>query len=325
MRLKIVILVLLIAICGAADALTFVQEVSVSGNGNLSAKTTTDGAKDDVVGNGEQNYSRNLNLEEGSTTLVSEYHLISNLEERKNRYYAQVRSSGGLEHFISVYSSSDINALSSMSQSGYSVETDYEVEAKMAELSEAITDVDKDSYNDDKKQSRIVETEATGNVVLTSKLSDDGGVKERDFGWNASKMLEDLDRVAKSAETPPPADTWLQKLQNETIAGAGVPGEGGASWESEEIAGAEVPEVRDASLESEEIASAGVPEVGGALWESEDVEDFDPSKLKVRFKGLPLGRYSEIYRTGDNTPKTYTLDNNVNDSRPMIFLGGSRV
>ncbi len=312
MRLKIIMLVSLITICGAADALTFVQEVSVSGNGNLSAKTTTDGAKDDVVGNGEQNYSRNLNLEEGSTTLVSEYHLVSNLEERKNRYYAQVRSSGGLEHFISIHSSSDINALSSISQSGYSVETDYEIEAKMAKLSEAITD--EDGYNDDKKQNRIVETEATGNVVLTSKLSDDGGVKERDFGWNASRMLEDLDRVAKSAETPPPADTWLQKLQNETIANAGVSEVGGASWESEETAGAE----------SEKTVGAGVPEIGGASWESEADDDFDESKFGVIFKGIPVGRYSEIYRTGDNTLKTYIPGKNINDSRPVIFLGGIR-
>lgn len=197
MRLKIIILVSLIAICGAADALKLLEEISVEGNGAISAKTTTDVAKDEVNGTGEQEYKRDLDLQEGATTLISEYHLTSNsnLQEKSNRYYAQMNSPGGLEHYISVNSASDINSVSTITQSDYEVSTDYDIEANMADMSEKITNWD--NVYDDKSGNEIAKTEAYGNFSVKSELYDDGGVKKL-TGFDPKSMMNMLNAVEMS-------------------------------------------------------------------------------------------------------------------------------
>jgi hypothetical protein len=197
MWLKTIILVSLIAICGAADALKFLEEISVEGNGSISAKTTTDVAKDAVNGTGEQEYKRDLDLQEGATALKSEYHLTSNLQGKSNRYYAQMNSPAGLEHYISVTSASNIDSVSTISQSDYEVSTDYDIEANMAEMSEKITNWD--NVYDDKTGNEIAKTEAYGNFSVKSELYDDGGVKKL-TGFDPESMLNMLDAVEMSGE-----------------------------------------------------------------------------------------------------------------------------
>ncbi|HOO52653.1 MAG TPA: hypothetical protein PLM24_02590 [Methanothrix sp.] len=200
MRLKVIILVSMVAICGAADALEFVQEISVEGNGGLSARTTTDAAKDAINGTGEQEYVRNLNLQESATNLRSEYHLISNLQEKTNRYYAQMNSPSGLEHFISVDSASNIDSVSTITQSEYVVSTDYDITAKMAEMSERITSWD--DSDDGKTGNKIAETETSGNFSVKSQLTDDGGMVDKPTGFSPAEMLEMLESVEIIGEFP---------------------------------------------------------------------------------------------------------------------------
>ena len=200
MKLKIIMLVILIAICGAAEALEFTQEISVVGNGGLSARTTTDAAKDEVNGTGEQEYTRNLNLQENAATLTSEYHLTSNLQEKTNRYFAQMNSPSGLEHSIWVNSASDINSVSTITRSDYLVSTDYDIEANMAEMSESITSWYDSSEG--KTGNKIAETEILGNFSVKSQLADDGGLAAKPTGFSPDDMLEMLEAVEMVGELP---------------------------------------------------------------------------------------------------------------------------
>ena len=209
MRLKIIIFALMIAICGAADALTFDQRVYVEGNGNLSARTTTDAAKDAVVGCGEQEYARNLNLGEGATNLISNYYLNSTLDERKNRYYVEMNN-GLLEHYMDIYSSSYIESVCSIDQSAYGFETDYSVDVKMGKLSEGI--LEWDNYDDSKTETKIAETEVEGNFVLQSNLSDEVKRTERIIGWDPNLLMEMMDSVANASATPPPSEEPISEL-----------------------------------------------------------------------------------------------------------------
>lgn len=193
MRLKIIMLVSLIAICGAADALEFTEEISVAGNGSLSARTTTDTAKDGVNGTGEQDYTRNLNLQENAATLTSEYHLTSNLQEKTNRYYAQMNSPTGLEHSIWVNSASDINSISTITRSDDLVSTDYDVETNMADMTESITSWYDSSEG--KTGNKIAETEIHGNLSIKSQLTDDGEMVDKPIGFSPDEMLEMLEAV----------------------------------------------------------------------------------------------------------------------------------
>lgn len=210
MRLKVMLLVSILVIWGAADALTFNQNIFVEGNGNLSARTNTEAAKDAVVGSGEQQYLRNLILDEGNTTLTSKYNLVSNLTERKNRYYVQMNSQKGLDHFISIESSSDIDSSSSIYQSGSTAITEYVVGVKMGKLSEGITYWD--DYEDGKTGRKIADTEVSGNFTMRSQLSDEERRKPIP-GWSADKLLEQLDNAAKLAETVPPEEQVFAKLR----------------------------------------------------------------------------------------------------------------
>lgn len=286
MRLKIIMLVSLITICGAADALTFNQSIHVEGDGNLSATTTTDAAKDAAIGKGEQEYSRDLYLGEGATNLVSKYYLTSDLDEIKNRYYVQMNGRG-IEHKMDIHSSSDINSVSSINQSGSSVKTDYAVDVKMGEMSEGITFWG--DYDDGTTGSKIAETEVSGNFTLHSKLSDEEKVKEVP-GWSADQLLEQLDNAAKTAETVPPEEQVFTELKAKA-------------------------EETTMNAMAEEGIDEGFVVFGGTQVTPE---------LVVDFKGVPLGLYAKIYRTGDIEPKIYKAGQNRSDIRPMIFLGGKR-
>jgi hypothetical protein len=199
MRLKIIILVSLIAICGAANALTFDQRVSVEGSGNLSARTTTDAAKDGVNGAGEQEYTRILNLQENAATLTSEYHLTSNLLQNKtNLYYAEMNSPSGLQHSIRVNSASDINSISTITRSDYLVSTDYDIETNMADLSESI--ISWYDSSEGKTGNKIAETEIHGNFSIKSQLTDDGGMAAKPAVFSPERMMEMLEAVEMAGE-----------------------------------------------------------------------------------------------------------------------------
>ena len=192
MRLKIILFVSLLAICGGADALTFVQEISVQGDGNLSAKTTTDAAKDAVVGTGEQSYKRELGLQEGATTLTSKYQLVSSQRGTNNRYFTQMNSLAGLEHSVTVTSFSDIDSESSIAQSEYEVDTSYNIDAKDGVMSESITDLQ--DLSKDKTGHKLVETFIEGSFLVKSEFYDDGGVKKL-MGFSPEALLNQLDAV----------------------------------------------------------------------------------------------------------------------------------
>jgi len=212
MSLKIIILVLLIAICGAANALSFSQEISVSGNGNLSAKTDTDFAKDAVDGSGEQEYSRGLMLQEGSTQLTSKYHLTSTQPGEKNRYYTQMNSLVGLEHSMSVTSFSNIDSESVIKQTDYEVDTSYNIEADDAVMSEKITDMADLSV--EKTGRNIVETSIEGDFVAKSEFYDDGGVKKL-VGFTPGQLRNELEAVEMGGAIPPEGEGGIVFLYGE--------------------------------------------------------------------------------------------------------------
>lgn len=212
MRLKIVILVSLIAICGTADALAFSQQISVFGSGNLSAKTDTDAAKDAVDGAGEQEYERYLMLQEGSTQLTSEYHLTSGQPREKNRYYTQTNSLIGLEHSVSVTSFSNVTSKSIIKQTDYEVDTSYNIKAEKAEMSEKITDLADLSV--EKNGHKIVETYIKGDFVAKSEFFDDGGVKKME-GYNPQNLLNEMNAAEMAGEIPLETDGGIEILYGE--------------------------------------------------------------------------------------------------------------
>lgn len=196
MRLKIFILISMMMICGAAVALQFNEKIVVEGGGDLFARTNTDAAKDQVNGTGHQNYTRNLDLQKSITSLKSEYHLKGNLSEGTNHYYAEMNSPYGLKHFISVYASSNIDSISTISQSDDKVSTDYNIQSNMATLSESITD-----SGDGKTRNDIAETQISGNFTIESKVVDDGTNRERPSGSSPEDMLEMLESADISGDT----------------------------------------------------------------------------------------------------------------------------
>jgi len=216
MRLKIFILISLMVICGAVAALQFNEKIEVVGGGNISARTTTDAAKDAVVGCGEQKYTRNLSLGEDATKLISNYYLNSTIDEKKNRYYVDMNN-GLLEHYVDIYSSSNITSVCSIDQSASGFKTDYSVDVKKGKLSEGV--LERDYYDDSTTESKIAETEVEGNFVLQSNLSDDVKRTERIIGWNPNLLMEMMDSAANtSAEAALQSDEEsLSQTWGETV------------------------------------------------------------------------------------------------------------
>jgi len=206
MRLKIIILVSLIAICGAADALEFVQEISVAGNGGLSARTNTDVAKDQVNGSGEQNYTKILKLEDGRSNLVSNYDLKNGSANRSSYYYVEMRNQiGGLTHSFQVYANSEIKSECSIQQNEETVSTIYGVRSSgNATLAESVTRIDPDRK---KSPETIIETNISGNFSINSKLSDK---VPKPPGDSVESLLAKLNAVDLSGDTPVEEDRTQQ-------------------------------------------------------------------------------------------------------------------
>jgi hypothetical protein len=201
-------------------------KVSVSGGGELYAKTSGPGVNDYLDAFGEQIYSRKMTLTKDEQKLETEFKLSNNSESvasgidldlkyptgyervvkpdnlymldqyHVNKYSIAMKRNKILTHLVSI-TSDDISQMTgkfSIDHKKQQVTTKFAVNANNSKLFELIGELNP------KPKNSIAETRVAGNFTFSSGMTDDR-VWTRDFDLDI--LMEELNAVVLKGEKPP--------------------------------------------------------------------------------------------------------------------------
>lgn len=191
MKLIYILLVCFIII-STANAVTFDERININGSGSLYATTENkDNEKDKLSGQlGEHNYTRSLSFgSDGSSSLDTTYQCFyiprinSELDKNlTNYYYIEGTSPLRTHHQLSIRSRENIESKTTVAYDSEYFETNFNINATNGSLNEMA------SVKDDLKCSNIAGTIATtnasGNIELTSSMTDSAKEGEKATWWD---------------------------------------------------------------------------------------------------------------------------------------------
>lgn len=175
MSSKLIIVLVLVAICSIVQALNFNENIKIKGGGELYTSTNSESAYDDVASIGDdQDYSRELTTYGyGQSKLISSYIYKNNVslmnKKYKGRYDAGLKMPDGIEHTISIKSNESIDSASTIVYENGDIvngKTDFEINSTNGNFTESVVDYSLGHRNE------IAKTTAKGDLTLSSKLDE---------------------------------------------------------------------------------------------------------------------------------------------------------
>ncbi|MDD4161036.1 MAG: tetratricopeptide repeat protein [Methanothrix sp.] len=172
--MKLCLAAILLILISMANAIEMKEDISVFGDGGLSAQTNIGDGKDRLSARGEQSYSRTFSIGEDTSSLATTY-LCKNISNKgskffnnsTNYYYVSGRSAADAQHSLSISSNQSIESSATIERNGGSFATNYVVKSGYGNLTESLSD------KIGARTNYLAESRISGNLTLSSEVTED--------------------------------------------------------------------------------------------------------------------------------------------------------